>query len=182
MGHVALTTRMPGKMGRFWQELFDARLSDRISQRLGGVMLDVSFLRLNERHHSIAIAAARSPRVDPIRTRVQHINLQASRLEDVSAAYERLSDLGFGMAHEMGQHPNDREVSFYVVSPSGFEIELGCDALCVDETTWKSTHYGAISVWGHKPQHDSMLDTFLTNAGNFGRGLRSLLRPEYSPI
>lgn len=182
MGHVALTTRLPERMLRFWQELFDARLSDQISQRLGGVMLDVSFLRLNERHHSIAVAATRSPRVDPISTRVQHINLLAGSLDDVANAYERLRDLGYEMAHEIGQHPNDREVSFYVRSPCGFEIELGCDARVVDEATWKPTHYGAISVWGHRPPKDSLAHALAINAGNFQRGLRSLLRPEYSPI
>lgn len=182
MGHVAITTRLPEKMQRFWQELFDARLSDQISQRLGGVMLDISFLRFNERHHSVAVAATRGLRVDPIRTRVQHLNLLAHSLEDVSNAYERLLDLGYEMAHEIGQHPNDREVSFYVLSPSGFEIELGCDAMRVDESTWTPTHYDAISVWGHRPPNDSLPYALALNAGNFQRGLRSLLKPEYSPL
>lgn len=183
MGHVAITTRLPEKMRRFWQELFDARLSDQISQRIGGLMLDIRFLRLNERHHSVAIAAVRAtPRLDPIRTKVQHISMLANSLDDVAHAFERLRDLGYEMAHEIGQHPNDREVSFYVLSPSGFEIELGCDALTVDEASWKPTHYGAISVWGHKPANTSFASQLALNAGNARRGLKSLLKAEYSPI
>lgn len=182
MGHVAITSRKPEKMECFWQEIFDARLSDRVSQAMAGVVLDVGFLRLNERHHSVAIAATRGVRLDPIRTQVQHMNLLAASKADLTSAYERLTDLGYEMAHEIGQHPNDHEISFYVLSPSGFEIELGWDALSVDESTWKPAHYDAISVWGHKPQKGSTLATLRLNLGNFRRGLLKALRPEFSPI
>ncbi len=182
LGHVAITSKQPEKVLRFWQEIFDARLSDRVSQKLAGVMLDVAFLRLNERHHSVAVAATRGLRLDPIRTRCQHMNMVAASFNDVSAAFERLRDLGYEMAHEIGQHPNDREISFYVFSPSGFEIELGCDALKVDESSWKTAQYNAISTWGHRPERDSALDKLQLNLGNFGRGMRSLLKAEHSPI
>src|SRR5205807_222696 len=49
----------------------------------------------------------------------------------------------------LGRHPNDRMVSFYVRSPSGFEIEYGWGALEVGED-WTVTQYDAVSVWGHK--------------------------------
>lgn len=183
MGHVAVTSRLPVKMQRFWQEIFDARLSDRIHQPMvGGVVLDIAFLRLNERHHSMAIAATRGLRIDPIRTKVQHMNLQVATLDDLSAGFRRCKDLGFEMAHEIGQHPNDMELSFYVITPSGFEMELGWDALAVDENTWTPADYPNISVWGHKPQKAGALDMALLNVGNFKRGLGSLLKPEYSPI
>ena len=182
LGHFAITSRLPERTLRFWEEVFDARLSDRVSQRLGGVMLDVAFLRLNERHHSVAVAATRGVRVDPIRTKIQHINLLAAHLDDVSSAYRRLRGLGYEIAHEIGQHPNDRQISFYAVSPSGFEIELGCDALKVDEATWRQAHHDAISIWGHKPENGSALHTLKSNLGNALRGVRSLAGAEYSPI
>jgi len=182
LGHIAITSRIPERSQRFWEEIFDARLSDRVSQRLGGVMLDVAFLRMNERHHSVAVAATRGLRLDPIRTKVQHVNLVAAHLEDVSAAYQRVRRLGFEIAHEIGQHPNDREISFYAVSPSGFEVELGCDALRVDEATWRPAHHDAISIWGHKPEDTSTLHTLKVNLGNALRGVCSLATAEYSPI
>ncbi|HKY90475.1 MAG TPA: VOC family protein [Nevskiaceae bacterium] len=181
-GHVAITSRRPATMQRFWQELFDARVSDTIEDELGGVMLDITFLRFNERHHSIAIAATRGVRVDPIRTKAQHISFLASSMDDVAGAFRRLKDLGFTMAHEIGQHPNDREISFYAIGPSGFEIELGCDALVVDEATWKPTSYHGISLWGHKPPNPTLAHGLRVNAGNLKRGVASLLHPEYSPI
>ncbi len=181
-GHVAITSRLPEKMQRFWQEIFNARVSDHVSQKVGGAMLDVTFLRLNERHHSVAIAATRGVRLDPIRTKIQHFNMVANRLQDVSGAFERLRDLGFAMAHEIGQHPNDKEVSFYAISPSGFEVELGWDALKVDEATWTQAQYNAISTWGHKPENPSALSGLLVNLGNAGRGLRAAFKSEYSPL
>jgi 2,3-dihydroxybiphenyl 1,2-dioxygenase len=182
MGHVAMTTRLPEAARGFWREIFDARLSDEIVENLAGVTLDIGFLRFNERHHSVALATVRGLKLDPIRTRVQHFNLLAASLDDVAAAFRRCKALGFEMAHEIGQHPNDKEISFYVLSPSGFEVELGCDALTVDETDWRPASYQGISLWGHKPQNRSLLNKLAINAGNFWRGLLSLLRPEYSPL
>ncbi|MDR3416410.1 MAG: VOC family protein [Nevskia sp.] len=182
VGHIAVSTRLPEAALRFWQEIFDARVSDDIVEHLAGVTLDIRFLRLNERHHSVALAAVRGLRLDPIRTKVQHFNLLAASLDDVAQAFRRCKALGLKMAHEIGQHPNDKEVSFYVVSPSGFEVELGCQALVVEESTWKPDTYQGISLWGHKPPNNSALDRFAVNAGNFRRGLLSLLHPEHSPI
>ena len=182
MGHVAITSRQPEKMLRFWREIFDARISDYIEEQIAGVTLDITFTRFNERHHSVAIAATRGLRMDPIRTRIQHMNLLVASMDDLSAAYRRLIDLGFEMAHEIGQHPNDKEVSFYVVTPSGFEMELGYNALTVDEATWKPVDYYGISLWGHKPRKATLLNFVATNAGNLRQGVASLLRPEYSPF
>ncbi len=182
MGHVAITSRNPEKTISFWREIFDARVSDYITQRIAGVTLDVAFLRLNERHHSIAVAATRGSRMDPIRTRIQHINFLVSSMEDLSSAYTRLKSLGFEMAHEIGQHPNDKEVSFYVITPSGFEFELGWNALTVNETSWTTQHYDRISIWGHRPGKPGLIGFLSTNLGNLRRGLKSLLRNEYSPL
>lgn len=182
MSHAAITSRKPEKILQFWQEIFDARVSDTIEEKIAGVMMDIKFLRFNERHHSIAIAATRGLRMDPIRTKVQHINLLVTSMDDLVAAYRRLLNLGFEMAHEIGQHPNDKELSFYVQSPSGFEVELGWNALTVDEATWKVNDYYGISLWGHKPRNASRMNFISTNTGNLLRGLKSLLHTEYSPL
>jgi len=182
MGHIALTTRLPHEVERFWGEIFDARLSDRVAQRIAGVMLDISFLRLNERHHSIAIAATRGLRLDPLRTKVQHFNVEAATMDDIERAFARCRRLGFQMAHEIGQHPNDHQISFYVLTPSGFELELGWNARKVDEASWRTASYDAISSWGHKPERDGFVHRLAENAGNFARGLHSLLHPEYAPL
>ena len=50
----------------------------------------------------------------------------------------------------LGKHTNDRMVSFYVRSPSGFDIELGCGGIRVDEASWTTGEITAPSFWGHR--------------------------------
>jgi 2,3-dihydroxybiphenyl 1,2-dioxygenase len=177
LGHFAMTTREPEAALRFFQQLFDARLSDTIEDKVNGVTLELSFLRLNERHHTVAIAATRGRRMNPLRTGIHHLNLQAQNLDDVTEAYGRMRALGFAISNAIGQHPNDREVSFYVASPSGFDVELGWNPIVVrDEAAWQPAHYHGISLWGHFPE--SL--TFGDKLGQMGRGLASLTRKEYT--
>lgn len=177
MGHVAITTRNPQAMQAFWMEVFDARLSDHIEDRIDGVNLDLAFLRLNPRHHSIATAATKGIRLNPLRTQIHHMNLQANSLEDVTQGYLRCRAMGYEIANAIGQHPNDKELSFYVVSPSGFEIEIGWNPLLVDESSWQPTVHRGISLWGHRPENL----TLANRLGRFKNGLSSLLKEEYVP-
>jgi 2,3-dihydroxybiphenyl 1,2-dioxygenase len=179
LGHFAMTTREPEAALGFFRTVFDARLSDTIEDKLNGVTLELSFLRLNERHHSVALAATRGTRMNPLRTAIHHLNLQAQSLDDVTQAYRRLRDMGCAIANAIGQHPNDRELSFYVASPSGFEIELGWNPVVVTEEAerrWLPGHYRGISLWGHFPE--SL--TLGAKLGQMGRGLASLTRKEYT--
>ena len=178
LGHFAMTTREPEAALRFFQNTFDARLSDTIEDKLNGVTLELSFLRLNERHHSVALAATRGKRMNPLRTAIHHLNLQAKSLDDVTEAYRRLRGMGCAIANAIGQHPNDRELSFYVASPSGFEVELGWNPIVVTEEAearWQPGHYQGISLWGHFPESLSLG----SRLGQMGRGLASLTRKEY---
>lgn len=177
LGHVAITSRRPEALQAFLEESLDARVSDHIEDRLNGVEMDFTFLRLNERHHSVAIAATRVKRMDPIRTRIHHLNLQAKSLEDVTCAYRRMRQMGFAIANGIGQHPNDREMSFYVASPSGFEVELGWNPIVVDdEARWSPVKYRGISLWGHFPE--SL--TLASKLAQMGRAITSLTRKEYT--
>lgn len=179
LGHFAMSTREPEAALNFFQRLFDARLSDTIEDRLNGVTLDLSFLRLNGRHHSVAIAATRGQRMNPLRTSIHHLNLQARSLDDVTEGYRRLRGMGCRIANAIGQHPNDREVSFYVATPSGFEIEIGWNPIVVTqeaEASWKPGHYQGISLWGHFPEGLTMG----SRLSQMGRGLASLTRKEHT--
>ncbi|MFB7578831.1 VOC family protein [Streptomyces hydrogenans] len=174
MGHVAITSAKPTLMRGYYHTVFDARLTDYIDETISGVKLKIRFLRVNERHHSIAIAALRGLPIDPIRTRVQHLNIQADSLDDLAQSYERVHELGFDMALSVGQHTNDKELSYYARTPSGFEWEVGWNPLVIDESTWEpSTHQG-ISIWGHRPVGQTIVDKL----DQFRLGARSLVRPE----
>lgn len=172
LGHVAVTSTRPHQMRGYYNTLLDARLSDFIDETMSGVKVKIRFLRVNRRHHSVAIAAVNRLPINPIRTRVQHLNIQVAELDDLTDSYQRVRALGFGMALGVGQHTNDRELSYYAVTPSGFEWEVGWNPLVVDESTWKQTTHQGISIWGHEMQ--SSVDKL----GQFTTAVRSLLHRE----
>ena len=80
----------------------------------------------------------------------------------------------------VGQHPNDRDVSFYAVTPSGFYFELGwvIRGRGAKPRSWPQTTYQGISLWGHKPQDQTLGDKL----AQMRNGVTSLLRTEYSPF
>jgi hypothetical protein len=58
----------------------------------------------------------------------------------------------------LGRHTNDLMTSFYVRTPSGFEIEYGYGGVLIeDEASWQVDTYDAISLWGHKPPSEPLL-------------------------
>jgi 2,3-dihydroxybiphenyl 1,2-dioxygenase len=161
MGHVAITSRDPRGIHGYYNAVFDSRLSDFIDENIGGLTLKIRFLRVNERHHSIAVANVNGLKIDPIRTKAQHVNIQAATLEDMVGAYERVRQLGFKMAWSIGQHTNDRELSFYCVTPSGFELEVGWNPIVVTpelEEAWRVVTHQGISIWGHNTVNNSAVE------------------------
>ncbi|BBX48645.1 VOC family protein [Mycobacterium cookii] len=174
IGHVAVTSTKPHRMRGYYDTVFDARLSDYIDETISGLKFKIRFLRVNQRHHSIAIAAVNRLPINPIRTRVQHVNVQVADLDDMTASYQRVTDQGFRMALAVGQHTNDRELSYYAVTPSGFEWEVGWNPIVVDEKTWEPTTYQGISIWGHTRQGQTIIDKL----GQFKTAAHSLLHRE----
>lgn len=177
MGHLAITSTKPEAMLSFWKTCFDARLTDMIEATIGGVQLDIEFLRINERHHSIAVAATKGRRLDPIRTKVQHMNLEVLSMDDMTNAYIRCRKLGFRVAMGVGLHTNDKDLSFYVITPSGFQIECGWNPILVqDESTWTPKVHQGISFWGHQPKDQTKGDKL----NELRYGIRSLFKDEYT--
>jgi 2,3-dihydroxybiphenyl 1,2-dioxygenase len=174
IGHVAVTSTKPHQMRGYYDAVFDARLTDYIDETIGGLKFKIRFLRVNQRHHSIAIAAVNRLPINPIRTRVQHVNIQVADLDDMTASYQRINDLGFQMALAVGQHTNDRELSYYAMSPSGFEWEVGWNPIVIDEKTWEPTTYQGISIWGHSRAGQTIVEKL----AQFKTAAQSLLQRE----
>ncbi|AGZ52731.1 VOC family protein [Mycobacterium kansasii] len=174
IGHVAVTSKKPHQVRGYFNTVFDARLSDYIDETISGLKFKIRFLRVNRRHHSVAIAATNLLPLNPIRTRVQHVNVQVAELDDMTASYQRVKELGFHMALGVGQHTNDRELSYYAMTPSGFEWELGWNPIVVDENTWEPTTHQGISIWGHTPEGEHIIGKL----AQFKTAGRSLLRRE----
>ena len=144
MGHIVLGTPHLAESIDFYTKVLGFRVSD--YWKPGDD--DVVFLRCNPRHHSLALVAASEPAL-------YHFMLEANTLDDVGYALDRHLDTGTPISMGIGKHTNDRMVSFYSRSPSGFDVEFGCGGLLVDEATWTVAQITKPSFWGHRPPSHS---------------------------
>ena len=99
----------------------------------------------NGRHHSIALGEGPVPPSGCV-----HLMLELPSLVEVGKAYDRMKALGYAESASLGQHYNDETVGFYVQTPGGFDLEIGCDSLVIDPATWEVTRHEGISIWGHE--------------------------------
>ena len=145
LGHVVISTRDIAAARHFYQDLLGFRLSDTIRMRTGAdSSFDLEFYHCNPRHHTLALLPVPTPK------RLHHFMLQVPTLDAVGFALERAQAAGTPIALTLGRHTNDRMVSFYARTPSGFEVEFGFGALEVDDATWRVTRHDKPSSWGHK--------------------------------
>jgi extradiol dioxygenase len=137
LGHVVCVVPDLAAAARFYKML-GFKKSDEIY-----AFIDAHFFHCNPRHHTLALTEI--PRVRGL----HHIMMQLKDFDDVGVAYDLVQARNIPLTMTLGRHPNDRMVSFYVRTPSGFEIEYGWGAVEVGED-WTVTQYDAVSVWGHK--------------------------------
>jgi hypothetical protein len=82
--------------------------------------------------------------------------------DDVGRALDIVGARQLKVAMTLGKHTNDFMTSFYVRTPSGFEIEYGAGGRTIDdESTWEPSVYDAISVWGHRPPAEPLFPGIL---------------------
>lgn len=144
VGHLALRADDIAATRSYFERLLSFGLSDYIRCTLpGDFEVDITFLHVNARHHTVALGSG-------IPKHLHHFMLQMGSLDDVGAALDRALAHDVRVVQGLGRHPNDHMVSFYCVTPSGFECELGWGGRTVDESTWSPTTYDRISDWGHQ--------------------------------
>ena len=69
---------------------------------------------------------------------------------DVGKAYDIAKYEGMNITMTIGQHVNDKVISFYTQTPSGFDLELGAGGLVIEDLdNWTVAQYEDISFWGH---------------------------------
>ncbi|GAA2646259.1 VOC family protein [Streptomyces vastus] len=142
IGHTFLFTGNAEKSAAFWIDNLGFRLSDTIA--LGPE--PAIFLHCNPRHHSAAFASI--PGAPP--SGLGHLMLEVSTLEAVGRAADIAAEHDVRVSMTLGEHTNDRMTSVYLTTPSGFDIEYGWNGRVIDDEEWTVSHYGAISLWGHR--------------------------------
>jgi 2,3-dihydroxybiphenyl 1,2-dioxygenase len=141
VGHAFLFSDAAAKVVEFYTGCLGFRLSDTID--LG--VAEGIFMHCNPRHHSVAVAS-----IPGLPVGLGHLMLEVGSLEAVGLALDIATERGDEIQMTMGQHTNDRMTSFYVTTPSGFQIEYGWNGLLIDDTDWTVGHHMAPSTWGHK--------------------------------
>lgn len=153
MGHVVLTAPTFKTVHDFYKNVLGFKDTDLGRFYLQGGGRDdpgVGFAFLhakNGRHHSLALGEMpESP------NGAVHVMLEVKELADVGRAYDRAlkSKGAIPISATLGQHVNDKMVSFYVQTPGGFDLEYGWNGLVIDPQTWVPTTSMAVSAWGHK--------------------------------
>ena len=144
LGHVFQLVNDEEKHRQLYFDLLGFKLSDYIEF---GPIFGV-FTHCNPRHHSFAFAA-----VPNAPKGIGHIMFEVDDIDTVGRAYDKVvKEKAAPLAISFGRHSNDQMMSFYVNSPSGFQIEFGTGGLLIDGDTWRPWRYDVPNFWGHEHQ------------------------------
>src|SRR5207249_1741434 len=147
LGHVVLPSANPEESYDFYTRVlgFRSRGAFRLPQMPGTEgRTFLRFMSCNERHHALALAPWAQD------NGIIHFMVEVSTLDDVGMALDRLYKRKFPLSSTLGRHTNDNMVSFYVGTPGGFDIELGCEGRRISEDGYTAEDITADSIWGHR--------------------------------
>lgn len=145
LGHIVLAVNDVEESIHFYRDVLGMRISDFVQvQREPGQNMRMAFFHCNPRHHSLAFMAA-TPR-----KRLNHVMLQVQSLNDVGSTYDLCQEQEIPIMRGLGRHTNDHMVSFYLRTPSGFQVEYGWGGREVDDSTWQVQQHTKGSMWGHR--------------------------------
>lgn len=146
MGHTVLPAPRFDATCAFFRDVLGFQLSDTFTHRFGpdAPAQRIHFLHCNNaRHHSLALFEGEVP------SGCMHAMLEVPNMDEVGRAMSRREQAGVKLMATLGRHVNDHMISFYMMTPSGFALEYGCEGRLVDwdeHTVFEST---AVSQWGH---------------------------------
>lgn len=140
LGHVLFLTPNFDRIMEFYTRMGFA-LSDSI--HMTALQGYAYFLHCNGRQHSLALGAAPH-------NAIGHLMLELESMTDVGKAYDIAKYDGMNITMTIGQHTNDKVISFYTETPSGFDLEIGAGGLVIEDIeNWTVAQYEDISFWGH---------------------------------
>lgn len=147
MGHTVLPAPNFAETTRFVREVMGFGLSDLFNFKPAGdagPTLPIHFFHCNNgRHHSLALAGF------PVESGCVHIMVEVEDVPEVGRALDRMRAHEVLQTATLGQHTNDRMISFYMRSPSNFEVEFGCGGAVIDWNEHIVHEFTRVSLWGH---------------------------------
>jgi 2,3-dihydroxybiphenyl 1,2-dioxygenase len=146
MGHFVELTKNRQESLDFYQGALGMKTSDYVKAQLGpNLITELAFLHCNGRHHSVALVELPQPP-----KHIHHFMVEVAEIDDVGLAFDRREKAGIPIVMGLGRHSNDKMISFYMQTPSGFAVEFGWGAIVIDDATWKIANYTTASDWGHQ--------------------------------
>lgn len=148
-GHVVLPAPQLARTADFYRDLLGFGDTDEmrlvISPDPAVPELQLRFLHATcRRHHSLALIPMPAP------SGLVHTMVEMRDVDDVGRALDRCVAAGYHISSSLGRHSNDGMLGFYVATPGGFDLEIGCMGLTPDWDTWVPTRSLVPSIWGHK--------------------------------
>jgi 3,4-dihydroxy-9,10-secoandrosta-1,3,5(10)-triene-9,17-dione 4,5-dioxygenase len=147
MGHTVLPAPAFAETAAFLKDVMGFGLSDIFNFRppgTEGVVLPIHFLHCgNGRHHSLAIAGF------PVESGCVHVMVEVEDMPEVGRAIDRMRAHQVLQSATLGQHTNDRMTSFYMRTPSNFDIEYGYGGAVLDWNEHIVHEFTRVSLWGH---------------------------------
>ena len=139
--HVGLCSTDGPRDEKFWTEVCNARVSDRIG--------DAPLLRIDAVHHTIALFPTD-------RAGIQHINHQVESADDIQRSFHFLKERQVTMVFGPGRHPTSSAQFLYFEGPNGmvFEYSSGVREIA-DELLYRERQFPfepkGFCHWGAKP-------------------------------
>lgn len=147
MGHTVLPAANFEKTTAFFTEVMGFGLSDLFNFKPAGDQgpsLPIHFFHCNNgRHHSLALAGF------PVESGCVHVMVEVDNMPDVGRALDRMLAQKVQQTATLGQHTNDRVTSFYMRSPSNFDVEFGYGGAVIDWQQHIAHEFTRVSLWGH---------------------------------
>lgn len=147
MGHTALPAPDFAKTVDFYCSIMGFGVADIYNfqpQGPEGPTIPIHFLHCNNpRHHSLALAAF------PVESGCVHMMVEVEDMPTVGRAMDRMAENNVKLSATLGQHTNDRMTSFYMKTPSGFDLEYGYGG---HRCNWEEHivhEFTKVSLWGH---------------------------------
>lgn len=146
LGHTVLPAPNFDATLAFAKEVLGFELSDIFNFRPdpSAPPIRIHFLHCkNSRHHSLALAEY------PVPSGCVHVMVEVESMTEVGRAHDRRIAHNVPLSATLGQHLNDHMTSFYMKTPSGFDLEYGYGGLLVDWKDHSAFEFTRVSLWGH---------------------------------